>query len=427
MGIQEHVLKINASEERYGALEEYRADPEPIGIGGFSKIYRVFRNGHVFAMKIPLNMELDSDVTVYFDDDDTREYRVEAEAWALVSEKVPSDVVRLIDYNIDPFPWMVMELASCSFKQRMRDNEDALEDFVRLLRSLERIHQMGVVHRDIKPENILNVRGRWKFTDFGLSKIMNSLSKTTSGFKGTPQYMSPEQISPKKYGKHDVRTDIWQMGIMLYETLMGKMPYPTKDPTELSMLIIVDGPDYLDAPQKYQPILSKALAMEKDNRFQTAEEFAVALEYILGGDVEELPDDEEQVQLEPLRGENLEYAMKKYSESMHLISKKEMLDEALKLLIESAESGYVKAQSYLGYVYCMGELVPTDGKKSAQWYALAAEQGDVTSQYNLGLIYSQGLIIDRNLGLARKWLSEASKNGCKKANKPLKMIEKLRI
>lgn len=426
MGIQEHVLKVNSSEQKYGVLEEYRAEPEPIGVGGFSKVYRVSRNGRVFAMKIPINMELDSDVTVYYADSDTGEYRMEAEAWALVSDKVPSDVVRLIDYNIEPFPWMVMELANGSFKQRMADREDALEDFVRLLRSLERIHQTGIIHRDIKPENILNVRGRWKFTDFGLSKIMNSLSKTTSGFKGTPQYMSPEQISPRKYGKSDVRTDIWQMGIMLYETLTGDIPYPTKDPTELSMLIIVDGPDFSDVPQRYQSVLSKALAMDKEGRFQTAKEFALALEYALGVAVDDIPDEGGQSQLEPLTGKNLEIAVKKYDDSMNLISNNGSSEDALKLLTESAEMGYIRAQTYLGYAYCVGEFVPIDGKKSVQWYSLAAEQGDVVSQYNLGLIYSQGAIIDRNLGAAKKWLSEASKNGYGKADKPLKMIKKMR-
>ncbi len=239
------------------------------------------RNGNRYAIKVPVSVNIrDTEETLYsLFDDIVRQYKSEAASWADLSENCPDSVVRLIDYNVTPFPWMVIEYGESDLKKYLEENREACIGVIpELLRKLQNIHDCGVIHRDIKPENILFVNGEWKFSDFGLFRTIGSSSRSSAGMKGTPEYMAPEQISKKTYGSVDVRTDIWQMGILLYVTVSGHSPYSTADIAELVMEILGDGPDIEAAPEQYRSILSKALAKNKDDRYASASEFADALE-----------------------------------------------------------------------------------------------------------------------------------------------------
>ena len=277
----EWVDSIKNPELNNGIFSLYEFDMKPIGIGGFSKVYKVRKNGRAFAMKIPSFIQMNDDVTVRIDSSVLANFKNEAINWSLISEKAPDSVVRLIDFNVDPFPWMVMELAEGSLKDYIISEEASVKDVIEALDCLENVHSAGIIHRDIKPENILKVNGKWKLSDFGLSKVMGSMSRSTSGLKGTPQYMAPEQVSRKMFGDVDVRTDIWQMGVILYEVLMHKLPYPVMDFAELGMAIIGDGPDYKDAPKEYQSIFLKTFSKEKDKRYSSAAEFASELRAVV--------------------------------------------------------------------------------------------------------------------------------------------------
>lgn len=426
MQITNWVSEVNNDNSDYGNFESYHMGSEPIGMGGFSKVFKVSKKGRTYAMKIPLSTTFDTSVTMSYDPATANSFKEEASTWAQVSDEAPGDVVRLIDYNIDPFPWMVMELAEKSMRQAITDGEFTIEDFIRLLRSLDRIHEAGVVHRDIKPENVLLVGGRWKFTDFGLSKLVGSMSKSSTGVKGTTQYMAPEQISRKKFGNANMKTDIWQMGIMLYEFLMGKYPYDTIDIAEITTMIIVDGPDYYDAPSEYHPIFEKAFAPEKDDRFLSAAQFAKALEDALGITVEDL--ELVDVCSREMSEEELNVSMGMYHQAMDILDASKNgddLSEALELLKDSADMGFVGSQVQLGYMYSIGWGVSVDGRSAINWYTLAAEQEDETAQYNLGLIYIQGKLTNKNIATAKVWLGAAVKNGSKDAQKVLDMLEKL--
>ncbi len=426
MQMSEWVSEVNRDDGGYGNFESYNIGSEPIGVGGFSKVFKVSKKGRTYAMKMPLSTSFETSVTLSYDPSTVVNFKEEASTWAQVSDEAPNDVVRLIDYNIDPFPWMVMELAEKSMRQAMAEGEFSIEDFIRLLRSLDRIHEAGVVHRDIKPENVLFVRGRWKFTDFGLSKLVGSMSKSSTGMKGTTQYMAPEQISRKRFGNANLKTDIWQMGIMLYEFLMGKYPYDTTDLAEIASMIIVDGPDYYDAPAEYHPIFERAFAPEKDDRFLSAAQFAKAIEEALGITVEEL--ELADVSGKRMSEEELKISLDMYRQAMDILdnSKKgEDLSEALELLKDSADLGFVGSQVQLGYMYSTGWGVSIDGKSAIEWYTLAAEQEDEVAQYNLGLIYVQGKLTNKNVATAKVWLGAAVKNGSKDAQKVLDMLEKL--
>lgn len=421
MTITGYVREINGTLEKMGDFTAYVIDPEPIGTGGFSKIYKVVRNGHSYAMKIPLNANLNSDMTIKYDPDDRTRFMEEAEKWALASDNAPDEVVCLVDYNIEPFPWMVMELGSCSLKDMIATDEASPSDIVSLLHSLQVIHDTGMVHRDIKPENILRIDGKLKFTDFGLSKVVGSMTKSTGGLKGTPFYMAPEQVSSKKFGSVDNRTDIWQMGILLYEVLMHKLPFHSKDIAEVGMAITLDGPDYSDAPLEYRLILDKALCQDKEGRFASAEEFASALEKLLG--------EGSGVRAEESEGDDdSAMAMTLYEKAMESLAENTSFstNSAIRMLTEAAKMGNLEAQVQLGYMYGTGSGVTLNGEQCIMWYTKAAEQGDVDSMYNLGVIYAQNNLVHRDVQTSKKWASKAAKEGDKEAERLLRLLNKLK-
>jgi serine/threonine protein kinase len=226
-------------------------------------------------MKIPKGLDWKLGETLILREGDLEQYGKEAVIWAMLTEKVPDGVVHLIDAGKTPFPWFVMELADRSLAEAQRDMsyEEKIGVIIDLLGKLEKIHRLEVVHKDIKPENILYAGGEWKFTDFGLSKVLNKSSKSTQMMSGTWLYMAPEQISKKKFGGTDWRTDIWQMGVMLYELLTGHLPFEADDAGELAMSVMIEDPvpatEY-GVDEEVWKVLKKAFQKKKEDRWQSA-------------------------------------------------------------------------------------------------------------------------------------------------------------
>jgi serine/threonine-protein kinase len=143
-------------------------------------------------------------------------------------------------------------------------------------------HSMGIVHRDIKPANIMYEpeSDTVKVTDFGIARITDSSKTKTGMVLGTPSYMSPEQLAGKKI---DGRSDLFSLGVTLYQMLSGKLPFEGESMTQL-MFAIANNPhppirDFNAAlPEWVVPIVDKALAKDYEKeRFQTGAEFAQAI------------------------------------------------------------------------------------------------------------------------------------------------------
>src|SRR5881392_1686164 len=176
---------------------------------------------------------------------------------------------------------------------------DALEIAVQVASALAAAHEAGVVHRDIKPENImLRPDGYAKVLDFGIAKLTEqrlesdlgdpgttALLQTRPGLVlGTAHYMSPEQARGQKV---DARSDIWSLGVVLYEMVVGIPPFLGETPSDCIASILTTEPAPLsgvlpEVPLKHESILQKALRKKSDERYQTSKEMLADLRILKG-------------------------------------------------------------------------------------------------------------------------------------------------
>jgi len=167
----------------------------------------------------------------------------------------------------------------------------AAQMILKVSSALQHAHDAGVIHRDIKPSNILlTEEGAPKVTDFGLAKVEDALSLSRTGdFSGTPYYMSPEQAMGRRMGI-DKRTDIYSLGVTLYEMLTLSRPFEGKTSQDVLKKIMLVDPEI---PYKVNPhvprdlsvICLKAIEKMPDKRYATMTAFAEDLERFLNGDV----------------------------------------------------------------------------------------------------------------------------------------------
>ncbi len=219
-----------------------------------------------------------------------------AEAQAAQSLQHPN-VAQIFEQNRaeDGTPYLVMELlqgmplSSLAKPGQPTPAGVVVPLILAVLSALSAAHQRGVVHRDLKPDNIFVVAdGRGgqtaKVLDFGIAKVMDAAggmgSKTKTGILlGTPGYMSPEQIKNAK--GVDARSDLWSVGIILYEMLSGQEVFPADNEfTRLTMVLTQEvRPIAQVAPQlaAFGPFFQRALSKEPSTRFQSADEMARAL------------------------------------------------------------------------------------------------------------------------------------------------------
>lgn len=356
-----------------GVFDAYRPI-RTIGVGGFGEVWEVERGRRRYAMKVPRGMlSVDGRTamsTVAPSLGSTDAFKTEALHWSTLTDEAPDAVVKLIDFNVEPSFWMVMELADEDLEKAIDRGAAGPEDVAQILDHLGKIHSLGVIHRDLKPKNILRVGDSWKISDFGLSKSFRSVSSSGS-FKGTPEYMAPEQISKKRFGDIDSRTDIWQIGILLHRILTGRFPYDTDEIGELTLIIPGDGPDVSKAPVKYRAVLEKALKQDKDERYQTAEEFASALRAAMETDA---------------------------------------VDD-IDSLKRAAEDGDANAQLRMGMLYYSGKGVERSLEDTFKWFSAAAQQNNPEAQFRLASMYEKGEGIKRSLEDAAEWYSKAAANG----------------
>ena len=207
------------------------------------------------------------------------------------------------DKNADGIQFIVGEFIDGKTLNDYRNQEklgivEVLEIAIQAASALSAAHDAGIVHRDIKPENIMvRYDGYIKVLDFGLAKLIRQknfhlpdsedmtreLNSTHPGaIMGTAAYMSPEQARGTEV---DVRTDLWSLGVVIYETLTGQKPFSGETSTDILAAVLREEPPSLSShldnvPAELEWIVSKSLAKKSESRYQTASEMRADLEKI---------------------------------------------------------------------------------------------------------------------------------------------------
>ena len=259
-----------------------------IGSGGFSDVYKVenITFGGRFACKI-LHQRLLQDEGL------VKRFKSEAKAAALIQHE---NVVLITDFGTDQIIglFIIMELLrgdplDLRLSQGPLDRTTFVSVAGQVLSSLHAAHRVGIIHRDLKPSNIFLVdrlRGDAlvKVLDFGIAKILShqsgsislNLTRTGESF-GTPKYMSPEQY---KGDKADERSDIYSLGIMMYEMLTGEPPFKGTSFAEMMKFHLHTKPPSMRGQRaaswvttEQEEVIQKALAKKREDRFQSIEAF----------------------------------------------------------------------------------------------------------------------------------------------------------
>jgi serine/threonine-protein kinase len=163
---------------------------------------------------------------------------------------------------------------------------DAIAYIRHLLGALQFAHRKGIVHRDIKPHNVMcDAEGRIKVTDFGIARAGASQMTEAGSIIGTAQYLSPEQA---RGGVIDHRSDLYSVGVVLYELLTGEVPFSGETPVEIAMKHLSSVPEPPSArrpelPRTLDQIVLRSLAKDPDERYQTAEELDAELARVTEG------------------------------------------------------------------------------------------------------------------------------------------------
>ncbi len=256
---------------------------ERLGQGGMATVYKAYEAalGRYVAVKV---------LPQFFARDPSFMRRFQREAKAVAQLSHPN-IVPIHTYGEHGnITYIVMQYIEGGTLKRSRGNvlepESALELLLPVVRALGYAHQRGIVHRDVKPSNILLTEGSWPMlADFGLAQMAEaSVQLTGTGVGvGTPMYMSPEQGQGTDV---DQRTDIYSMGIVLYELLTGDVPFRADTPMAVvikHMTAPMPPPRQVnpDIPEELEGIILKATAKEPEDRFLNAEEMAQAMEAAL--------------------------------------------------------------------------------------------------------------------------------------------------
>ena len=253
-----------------------------VGVGGMANVYRGtdLKTGNPIAVKVLKEEFLDNEELV-------RRFKNESKAISILDHP---NIVKVYDVSVtDKLQYIVMEYVDgITLKEYLRQRGGALtwKEAVyfasQVLSALQHAHAKGIIHRDVKPQNImLLANGSIKMMDFGIARFSRAQSQTVSDKAiGSVHYISPEQA---KGERTDARTDIYSVGVMLYEMLSGKLPFDGDGAVSIAIMQISDKARPLaevapDVPEGIRQITEKAMEKDPAKRFQSAAEMLDAIE-----------------------------------------------------------------------------------------------------------------------------------------------------
>ncbi len=253
---------------------------ELIGTGGMANVYKALchRLNRYDAVKI---MRDDTAADECF----RKRFRTESQAVAMLSHP---NIVSVYDVSHNEnIEYIVMELVDgITLKEYMKEHgalpaDEVLNFSIQIARALVHAHSKGIIHRDIKPQNVMLLKdGLIKVADFGIAALQNDIEESTNETVGSVHYIAPEQA---RGAAADARSDIYSLGIVMYEMMTGKLPYVGKSDVEVAVKhmnteavpprSIVPG-----IPEELERICLKAMATDINDRYQSASELLSDLE-----------------------------------------------------------------------------------------------------------------------------------------------------
>jgi len=253
---------------------------EQLGQGGMASVYKAYHASldRYVALKV---------LHPAFHQDQTFKARFQREAQVVARLEHPN-IVPIYDYSeYESRPFLVMKyIEGDTLKARLNQSPLTSEEIEHVVNSvgsaLAYAHKQGILHRDVKPSNVMIAKdGTMYLADFGLARIAETDESTLSSdsIMGTPQYISPEQAMGKK--DLDASTDIYSFGVMLYEMVVGQVPFSANTPfsiihdhiyTPLPLPMKVNP----SVPESVQRVLLKALAKDRLDRYTSIEELMSA-------------------------------------------------------------------------------------------------------------------------------------------------------
>ena len=250
----------NESSNKLNELLSKYQNPIKIGEGGFSHVFKVIKNNKTIALKVPKELT-----------ETTGElFLREIGNWKKLEH---INIVRLYYSNIYPYPYIEMEYCEKELNKIKNNLElkEAVLLIFEILNGLKYAHSKNIIHKDLKPHNILINNNIPKITDWGLSKETTSKSTTLNAL--TLQYSAPEQISR---GTIDKITDIYQMGVILYELTTKKLPF---NGSEFDIIDSIKN-EIPPKPSKLNPLIDeeleaiilKCIQKDKSKRYQSVEQ-----------------------------------------------------------------------------------------------------------------------------------------------------------
>lgn len=390
--------RIEPSMQRIGDYEVV----EELSSGGFGRVFKCA--DHELDMYVAVKVARDEIVTA-----DKREEFLQHANWASSVQHVCLCPIYKVGVE-DGRPYVVMpffeggSLAQWKRQNRLPPITDALDRLLGLVRALAVLHDAGFVHYALKPTNILVDGSRFVITDHAWASLAGD--PATAHSRGTNRYMAPEQWRSGSPHLTGPRSDIFSLGVMLFELLTNSHPYPwlTEDVLAQGVAAWTHKPRapsevLYGLDRRLDTLCLGALSIVPGDRYASAQAFAHELEecraQVAAGLLITAEEDFK-------RGEQYYYGCPGTPRDPK---------RARKLFERAAAQGYAPAQNSLGTMYQHALGVPRDYVRACELYQKAADQGDARAQNNLGYMYLKGFGVEKDYGMAYKLYAKAAKQG----------------